>query len=280
MRLILTLLGAAAGLYVLLGAALYWMQERLVFLPNLPGRALAVTPRALGLGYEDVRFETVDGVLLHGWYVPAPEARGTLLFFHGNAGNISHRLDSISIFVELALDVFIIDYRGYGQSDGKPGEEGTYRDADAAWRHLVDERGVDPARIVIFGRSLGAAVAAHLGAETRAAALIVESSFTSAEDMAARLYPFMPVGLLTRLRYPVAEYVAKNRNPVLVVHGRQDEIIPFEMGQALYQAASTPKSFLELTGDHNSGFLISRDRYVEGLDTFLTEHLGDGAQYD
>ncbi len=275
MRLILTLLVAAAGLYVLLGATLYWMQERLVFLPNLPGRALEATPRALGLDYEDVRFETGDGVSLHGWYVRAPESRGTLLFFHGNAGNVSHRLDSIAIFVELALDVFIIDYRGYGQSEGKPGEEGTYRDADAAWRHLVDERGVDPERIVIFGRSLGAAVAAHLGARTRAAALIVESSFTSAEDMAARLYPFMPVRLLTRLRYPVADYVAQNRNPILVVHGRQDEIIPFEMGQALYRTASAPKAFLELTGDHNSGFLISRDRYVDGLDAFLAEHLGE-----
>ena len=280
MRSILTIMGVAAGLYVLLAATLYWMQERLVFLPNLPGRVLETTPRVLGLDYQDVRFETDDGVLLHGWYVRAPESRGTVLFFHGNAGNISHRLDSISIFVSLGLDVFIIDYRGYGQSEGKPGEQGTYLDADAAWRYLVDTRGLDPARIVIFGRSLGAAVAARLGADTRAAALIVESSFTSAEDMAARLYPFLPVRLLTRLRYPVAEFIAQNRNPVLIVHARQDEIIPFEMGRELYRVASAPKAFLELTGDHNGGFLISRDRYVDGLDTFMTEHLDERTRND
>ena len=118
MRTILTVFGVAAGLYVLFGAALYWLQERMVFLPNLPGRTLDATPEVLGLDYDDVRFETDDGLVLHGWYVGAPQARGTVLFFHGNAGNISHRLDSIAIFVALGLDVFIIDYRGYGQSEG------------------------------------------------------------------------------------------------------------------------------------------------------------------
>lgn len=277
MRTILTLLGAAAGFYVLLGGLLFFMQERMVFLPNLPGRSLEATPRRLGLQYDDVRFETADGVVLHGWYVHASQSRGTVLFFHGNAGNISHRLDSIAIFAALGLDVFIVDYRGYGQSEGKPGEQGTYRDADAAWRYLVDERQLSPARIAIFGRSLGGAVAAWLAADTNAAALIVESSFTSAEDMAARLYPYMPVRLLTRLRYPVVEYVAQNRNPVLIVHSRDDEIIPFHMGQELYRAASAPKAFLELAGDHNGAFLLDRDRYVAGLDAFLTAQLGERA---
>lgn len=274
MRLILTLLGAAAGFYVLLGALLFFMQERMVFLPNLPGRALEATPQRLSLDYDDVRLETDDGVALHGWYVHARQSRGTVLFFHGNAGNISHRLDSIAIFAGLGLDVFIVDYRGYGRSEGKPGEQGTYRDADAAWRYLTGERNLDPARIVIFGRSLGGAVAAYLAADTRAAALIVESSFTSAEDMASRLYPFMPVRLLTRLRFPVVDYVMQNRNPVLIVHSREDEIVPFDMGEALYRAASTPKTFLELTGDHNGAFLLDRERYVAGLDAFLTAHLG------
>ncbi len=275
MRLILTLLGTAAGFYVLLGALLFFMQERMVFLPNLPGRTLEATPELLSLEYDDVRFETDDGLVLHGWYVRAREARGTVLFFHGNAGNISHRLDSIAIFAALGLDVFIVDYRGYGQSEGKPGEQGTYRDADAAWRYLVNERSLDPARIVIFGRSLGGAVAAYLAANNDAAALIVESSFTSAEDMAARLYPFMPVRLLTRLRYPVAEYVADNRNPVLIVHSRGDEIVPFDMGETLYRVASAPRAFLELTGDHNGAFLLDRDRYVAGLDDFITARLGE-----
>ena len=280
MRFIVTLFAAAAGFYVLLGALLFIMQERMVFLPDLPGRTLETTPQRLGLAYDDVLFETDDGLVLHGWYVHAREARGTVLFFHGNAGNISHRLDSIAIFAALGLDVFIVDYRGYGQSEGKPGEQGTYRDADAAWRYLVSERGLDPARIVIFGRSLGGAVAARLATETRAAALIVESSFTSGEDMAARLYPFMPVRLLTRLRYPVVEYVAQNRNPVLIVHSREDEIVPFDMGESLYRAAAAPKTFLELTGDHNGAFLLDRARYVAGLDAFIAAHLGERANGD
>ena len=280
MRLVLTLLGAAAGFYVLLGALLFFMQERMVFLPNLPGRALEATPQRLGLDYDDAFFETDDGVVLHGWYVHGHDARGTVLFFHGNAGNISHRLDSIAIFAALGLDVFIVDYRGYGQSKGKPGEQGTYRDADAAWRYLVNERQLNPDRIVIFGRSIGGAVAAKLAAETRAAALIVESSFTSAEDMAARLYPFMPVRLLTRLRYPVVEYVAHNRNPVLIVHSRDDEIVPFHMGEELYRVASAPKAFLELSGDHNGAFLLDRDRYVAGLDAFLAAQLDERTNRD
>ncbi len=280
MRLVLILLGAAAGFYVLLGALLFFMQERMVFLPNLPGRTLEATPQRLGLDYDDAFFETDDGVVLHGWYVHARDARGTVLFFHGNAGNISHRLDSIAIFAALRLDVFIVDYRGYGQSEGTPGEQGTYRDADAAWRYLVNDRQLNPDSIVIFGRSLGGAVAAGLAAETGAAALIVESSFTSAEDMAARLYPFMPVRLLTRLRYPVVEYVAHNRNPVLIVHSRDDEIVPFHMGEELYRAASEPKAFLELSGDHNGAFLLDRDRYVAGLDAFLAAQLDERTNRD
>ncbi|NIV18470.1 MAG: alpha/beta fold hydrolase [Woeseiaceae bacterium] len=250
----------------------------MVFLAGLPGRALEATPRDMGFDFDDVRLETADGVSLHGWYVHVPESRGTVLFLHGNAGNISHRLDSIAIFRDLGFDVFIIDYRGYGQSEGKPSEEGTYRDAEAAWQYLVDERSDDPARIVIFGRSIGGGVAAWLAARHRAAALILESSFTSAIDMAAHLYPFMPVRLISRLKYPVVDYVAGVECPVLIVHSRDDEIIPFFMGKALYEAAPTPKTFLELRGDHNMGFLLSLDRYREGLETFITDHVEKGTE--
>jgi fermentation-respiration switch protein FrsA (DUF1100 family) len=271
--MIATLIAAATIFYVLLGVALYFMQERMVFLARLPGRELEVTPRDAGFEYVDVTTKTADGLALHGWYVYARNPRGTVLFLHGNAGNISHRLDSIAIFHELGLDTFIIDYRGYGQSEGKPGEEGTYRDAEAAWEHLVIERGEDPARIVVFGRSIGGAVAAWLATKHKPAALIVESSFTSAVEMAAHLYPIMPVRLISRLKYPVIDFVAGITCPVLIVHSRDDEIIPFVMGKALYKAAPAPKAFLELTGDHNNGFLISRDRYREKLDEFISEHL-------
>lgn len=275
MRTIATLIATVAAGYAVLGVMLYFMQERMVFLARLPGRALEATPRDVGFQYDDVTLRTGDGVLLHGWYVPTERRRGTVLFLHGNAGNISHRLDSIAVFRGLGLDTLIIDYRGYGQSGGKTSEAGTYKDAEAAWQYLVTERAADPAEIIIFGRSIGGAIAAWLAARHKAAALIVESSFTSAVDMAARLYPFMPVRLITRLEYPVVDYVASARCPVLVVHSRDDEIIPFAMGQALHDAAPKPKAFLELRGGHNDAFFLSRNSYIRGLAGFLAEHLNN-----
>lgn len=282
MRTLLGLLAMLAGIYVLLGVMLYLFQGSMVYLANLPSRSLDATPADAGLDYEDVDIDTADGERLHGWYVPAAppgqgEARGVLLFFHGNAGNISHRLDSIAIFHRLGLDVLIVDYRGYGRSTGKPTERGTYRDAQAAWEYLVAERGIEPGRIVVFGRSLGGAVGAWLAGQLPApeapAAVIIESSFSSGAAMARRLYPVFPARLLTRLKYPVVEYAARLNSPLLVVHSRDDEIIPFSMGRAIYAAAPEPKSFLELRGDHNSGFWISRESYTAGLDRFLKEVL-------
>lgn len=273
MRSVYTFLSLAAGIYVFLAAFLYLYQNRMVFLPNMPGRALDATPQDAGFSFEEVSIATSDGVQLHGWFVPAEQSRATVLFLHGNAGNISHRLDSIAIFRELGLDTLIIDYRGYGQSEGTPGEQGTYLDAQAAWDYLVSDRGIAPGRIVIFGRSLGGAVAAWLAVENTAAAVIIESCFTSALDMARRLYPFMPVRLITRLKYPVIEYVGRLKIPLLIIHSHDDEIMPFFMGQALFEAAAGPKAMLELSGDHNYGFLLNRDRYVAGLRDFTDRHL-------
>ncbi len=273
MRGLLTLLIAAASVYVLLALMLFLFQDRMVFLSNLPGRALTATPQNAGFDYEDVTLETSDGLKLHGWYVPAAQARGVVLFLHGNAGNISHRLDSIAVFRELGLDTLIIDYRGYGRSEGKPSERGTYLDAEAAWHYLVDTRGVAANRIIFFGRSLGGAVVAWLATQYRPAAVIIESSFSSALDMARKLYPIMPVRLITRLEYPVSEYVSRLRCALLVIHSRDDEIIPFTMAEAIYDSAAEPKSLLEIWGDHNNGFLLSRDRYLSGLDEFIQKNL-------
>jgi hypothetical protein len=271
-RTLLAFLAFAAILYVGLALVLYLLQGRMVFLPHLPGRALDATPEAIGLDYEDAVIETADGERLHGWFVPADAARGTLLFFHGNAGNISHRLDSLAIFNRLGLDVLMVDYRGYGQSSGEPSEAGTYRDARAAWDWLV-ARGVPPDRIVVFGRSLGGAIGAWLAgqADVSPAGLIVESSFTSGADMARRLYPWLPARLITRLKYPVRDHLAAATSPVLVIHSRDDEIIPFDMGRALFDAAPEPKTFFELRGDHNAGFWLSRDTSVPALESYLAE---------
>lgn len=270
----LTALLTAAGAYGALLLVLYFGQAGLLFLPDLPSRALVATPSDAGLDYETVHLTTEDGVRLHGWHVPAGSPRGTLLFFHGNAGNISHRLDSLLIFHRLGLNVLIIDYRGYGQSEGKPSEPGTHQDALAAWRHLTEERGVEPARIVLFGRSLGAALAAWLAREKRPGALIMESAFTSVPDLAADLYWWLPARRLARLEYAARDYLKQVACPVLVVHSPEDEIIPYRHGQALFAAAHPPKAFLDLRGDHNTGFLLSGADYVAGLDAFLTAHLG------
>jgi len=268
MRTLVSILTIAISVYLVLALMLYLFQGRMVFLSNLPSRALVATPSDIGLDYEDVSLTTSDIERLHGWYVPAVDSRGVLLFFHGNAGNISHRLDSIKIFHELDLDILIIDYRGYGQSTGKASEQGTYLDAQAAWDYLINSRGIPADRIIVFGRSLGGAVGAWLGVQNTPAAVIIESSFSSGVDMAHRLYPFLPVRLITRLQYPVADYAAGLDCPVLVVHSRHDEIIPFTMGQAIYAAVKQQKKFLELRGDHNNGFLISQKDYIAGLKDF------------
>ncbi len=262
----LLLAAAAYGALVLLVSC---SQSRLIYFPDMPSRELTATPRQIGLAYESVEFTTDDGVKLHGWFVPAAEPRGTLLFFHGNAGNISHRLDSLRIFHDLGLSSLILDYRGYGQSEGTPSEEGTYLDAEAALRFLQEQRGVAAGDLIVFGRSLGAAIAAHLASRHRVRALILESAFTSVPEMAATLYPFLPTRWLVRFSYATKDYVRERSCPLLVIHSRDDEIIPFEQGQALFAAANPPKRFLELRGGHNDGFLASRGAYVETLDEFI-----------
>jgi len=274
MRTLVSIFTIAISVYLLLAVMLYLFQGSLVYLSSLPDRALGASPGDIGLDYEDVSLTTSDNERLHGWYMPAANSRGGLLFFHGNAGNISHRMDSIKIFHELDLDILIIDYRGYGQSTGKATEQGTYLDAQAAWDYLINSRKIPADRIIIFGRSLGGAVAAWLGVQHTPAAVIIESSFSSGVDMAHRLYPFMPTRLITRLQYPVADYAGRLNCPVLVVHSRHDEIIPFTMGQAIYAAVKQQKEFLELRGDHNNGFLISQEDYIAGLKNFTQAILG------
>ena len=272
MRTLITVLSIVASLYLLLVMMVYLLQGRMVFLPHLPGRVLTASPDDIGLDYEDVSLVTSDNEKLHGWYIPAAEPTGVVLFFHGNAGNISHRLDSVEVFHELNLDVLIIDYRGYGESTGKTSEQGTYLDAQSAWEYLVGTRGIAADQIVIFGRSLGGAVASWLAARVTPGAVILESCFTSGPDMADRLYPFLPVRWITRLKYPVIDNVKHFSSPLLVIHSQQDEIIPFDMGQSIFATAPAPKDFLEITGDHNGGFLLNRYGYLTAIGKFLDQH--------
>jgi fermentation-respiration switch protein FrsA (DUF1100 family) len=264
LKLILVV-AACYGLFVIV---VYIMQDRMLYLSGVPGRTLIMTPTDIGLDYQDVSIETSDGVTLHGWFIAGQSSR-VLLFFHGNAGNISHRLDSIRQFQDLGLSVFIIDYRGYGQSEGRTTERGMYRDANAAWRYLIEDRGLVASDIIVFGRSLGASVASRLAAQYKPLALIVESSFTSVPDIARELYPWLPVRWLTHLDHATRDYIQDVRCPVLVVHSRDDEIIPFHHGEAIFASANEHRTLLTLRGTHNDAFLRDERTYMGGLRTFL-----------
>ncbi len=257
-----------AACYGLLVVVVYFMQGRMLYLAEVPGRTLTVTPANVGMDYQDISIETTDGVALHGWFIAGRSSR-VLLFFHGNAGNISHRLDSIRQFQDLGLSVLIIDYRGYGQSEGRTTERGIYRDADAAWRYLIEARGIVASDIVIFGRSLGASVASRLAAKHEPLALIVESSFTSVPDIAQELYSWLPARWLTRLNHATRDYIQDVRCPVLVVHSRDDEIIPFHHGEAIFASANEPRTLLAIRGTHNDAFLRDEHAYIGGLRMFL-----------
>lgn len=259
-----------AGVYVLMSVFLFFTQSSVVY---QPGRSIYMTPAEAGLDYEEIEYKTEDGIRISAWYIPAKakESKRVVLFCHGNAGNISHRIDTITIFHNLGLNTFIFDYRGYGKSGGKPSEEGTYLDAAAAWDYLLREKGFKPGDIIIAGRSLGGSVASRLAGKKKPAALIIESSFSSVPDLGAKLYPFLPVRLLCRFEYTTGEYVKQVKCPVLVIHSPDDEMIPFSHGKKIFEAANEPKRFMQISGSHNEGFINSGEQYIRGLKDFLDQ---------
>ena len=255
------LISIAAMLFIAywaLGLILYFMQPTFLYRPV---RQILYTPGELGLDFESVVFESADGLRLTGWYVPADDSELTVLFCHGNGGNISHRLDSINIFYNLGVNCFIFDYRGYGESGGRTSEQGTYLDVEAAYKWLMEEKNVSPDSIIIFGRSLGGSVAAYLAAKVEVKALIIESCFTSYADIGKKFYSYMPVRLFAKFGYPTIDYVRDVNCPVMIIHSRDDDIIPFEFGQKLYEAVDAPSEFVEIFGGHNDGFLVSSEIY-------------------
>ncbi len=257
---------AALG-YLLAVLLAFFFRNHLIFFPL---REITRTPADRGMPYEDVRFAAADGTPLHGWFLPGP-GRGTLLFCHGNAGNISHRLDSLEIFYRLGLSVFLFDYRGYGRSGGSPTVEGVYSDLSGAWIYITKERNISPREIVLFGRSLGGAVAAW-GAERFApAGLILESTFTTLADAGKHHLFFLPVRLMVGKSFDTLSRMKNITCPVLVASSPDDEIVPGEHGHILYEAAGEPKTFLPLIGGHNEGFLLTGQPYIDGLADFFRQ---------
>ena len=253
----------------LFGSWLFYQQPAMIFFPS---RSLIETPTDWKLRYEDTTLETVDGLRLHGWFIPYQGASRVLLFFHGNAGNISHRRESVMIFHRLGLNVFIFDYRGYGASQGKPSESGLYKDGMAAWEYLVQEKGINKRQIILFGRSLGGSVAVNLAAEVQPGALILESTFSSAKDMANVVFPIISYIVPLRFEFNAVERIKRVTSPLLVMHSTEDDIIPFRLGEKIYHAAGQPKSLVKMHGDHNSGFLLSQPAYEQALGTFILTH--------
>jgi fermentation-respiration switch protein FrsA (DUF1100 family) len=240
------------------------IEKRLIFYPT---STIERTPGDIGLAYEDVYFTSEDGVRLNGWFVPYPKAQRTLLWFHGNAGNIGHRVENLGLLhSKLQINVFIFDYRGYGRSTGEISESGTYLDGRAAIAFLRERRGVQAHQLILFGRSLGAAVAAEMASSLDCLALILESPFVSVPEMARTVFPIGPFAALLSTRYDTVEKVRRIRNPLLVLHGDQDEVVPYTQGRKVFEAAPEPKRFHTIVGArHNDTYIVGGERYFAVL---------------
>lgn len=281
-RVAMTLLHLIAALgagYALLLALLWWGQSGLVFHPDMPDREVRGTPADAGLDHESLRIRTEDGETLAGWFVPGPRVDSpVVLFLHGNAGNIGHRIETLEMLHAAGAATLIVDYRGFGESTGRPTEKGTHRDARAAWEWLVRERGIAPGRIVIFGRSLGSAVGTRLATEIRPAALILEAAFTSIVELGAHHYPWAPVRWLSHFRYDTESYLKEVECPTLIAHARNDEIVPFEHAERLAGISPPVVELLVLDGGHNDAMFASYQRYTETLRRFIAEHASGNHQ--
>jgi len=248
-------------------ALVRYIESKSIFLPS---KEIPVTPEDISLAYEDVYFTTPDHLKLNGWLIKNPRAQATLIFFHGNAGNISQRLEKIAMFYSMGLKVFIIDYRGYGRSQGQPTEEGIYKDAMAAYDYLLARADIRKDKIIGYGASLGGVVAVDLATKRKLAALIVDSSFPSAAAVSQIIYPFLPTVFLKTNMDSIGK-VKTITTAKLFIHSINDEIIPFALGKELFDAAATPKEFLQITGGHNSNHVDSRDKFLSGVGSFLLE---------
>jgi len=258
------LISIAAVFLFILGAR--YMEAKSLFFPM---KGITMTPAEIGLEYEDIYFRTADNIQLNGWFIPSKNARFTILYAHGNAGNIGHRLEKIRILHEMALNIFIFDYRSYGRSKGtRASEKGLYKDMRAAYNYLVKNRGIPPKNIIPYGESLGGAVAIDLAAKAGIGGLITEETFTSVKDMAKMAYPFLPSFIFSS-KFNSASKIREIDAPVLIVHSLEDEIVPFRMGEELYKKAKNPKEFLKLRGGHNTAFLDSKEKYKKGIDAFI-----------
>lgn len=248
---------------VLLGYIRY-VESKTVFFPS---HEIEVTPAFIKLPFREINLKTSDNLQLHAWFLPR-DGRYTMLFCHGNAGNISTRLEKLELLCSLGCSVFIFDYRGYGRSDGVPSERGMYLDTQAAYDYLVNELKVPPQQILIYGESLGGAAAVELARKSVNAGLILEGVFSRARDMARALYPFLPPILFT-VKLDSLSKIKEVGAPLLFIHSPDDTLVPIALARKLYRAAPEPKYFSEIRGTHSTAFLDSRAQYLTALRMFI-----------
>ncbi|MGB2601348.1 MAG: alpha/beta hydrolase [Candidatus Omnitrophota bacterium] len=250
---------------VLLVVSVRYIEKRSLFFPM---KEVTSDPGSVGLPYEEIYFDTIDNKRLNGWFISNHDARFTVIFSHGNAGNIAHRLSKLCVLYDLGLSIFVYDYRGFGKSEGSPSEAGLYKDVRAAYNYLTKERNIPKENIILYGESLGGAVTIDLAREIAPRAFITEEAFTSIRDMAKIAYPGMPHFVFSS-RFNGASKIKDIDCPKLIIHSIDDEIVFYRLGEKLFNEAKPPKEFLQIRGTHTTAFMDSNERFKQGLGSFL-----------
>lgn len=250
---------------VIIVAYIKYLENKGIFYPQ---KSIDFYPSAVNLPFEDIYLKTEDNVKINGWFIPHNKAKYTLLFLHGNAGNIGHRLEKLLMLREAGVNIFIIDYRGYGESRGSISEKGFYLDAKAAYDYLLNNRHILPEQIILYGESIGTAAVIDLAAKVKVRAIILEGGFSRGKDVANKFYPFLPAFLFSNTFDSLGK-IKNIRVPKLFIHSRNDEIIPFELAGNLYNASVEPKEMVEIGGSHNTAFLDSKEKYISSIGLFI-----------
>ena len=271
MKILFRLITSLAVIGGIASLVIMWREDDFIYYPE---REWAVRPEHYGLAAQDLYVQTQDLENLHAWFIRAPSEKAALLFFHGNAGNISHRIGKISPLIAAGASVLLLDYRGYGKSSGHPSEEGLYRDAEAAYQELTVRQKIEPSKIFLFGESIGGAVAIDLAAQHPCAGVILEGTFSSVKDMAAILMPFLPMHFILKSKYDSISKIVGIKSPLLFIHGTDDEIVPYSQGQKLFAAATSPKEFYSIPGaGHNDTYVRAGKTYFEKIIRFIEKNL-------
>ncbi len=257
------------GLVLLFGYIKY-IESRGIFFPL---RDVETTPSFLHIPFEDVYIKTEDNIKINGWFIPKEGAKYTILFCHGNAGNIGNRLEKIILLREANVNIFIIDYRGYGKSQGRPTEQGLYLDAAAAYNYLLDKREIKAENIILYGESVGTAVIINLASTAKIAGLIAEGGFSTGRDMGREIYPFLPSFVFSN-KFDSLSKIKNINEPKLFIHSRDDEIIPFSLAKKLFDTAGEPKQLKEIKGSHNSCFFDCREACLSCIKSFIEQLQG------